>query len=245
MSNDFYVYEWFNTENNEVFYVGKGCGKRFLNTTQRNEKFKEYIQQNKVDVRKVKENLTEEEAFTWEKIITDKYKEKGQCQCSLAPAGKGGYQFVWTDEMRKYWSEYNPMKKQAQRERMSKNNPMKNKEVAERVGKAHRKAVIINGIEYDSIAIAAKELDCSTTTIGDWCRKGKNPRGWICEYKDKGKKHSSSIGTPVIVDGIYYNSIAEASYALDLIPSSLSRALKNNKPLKNHICEYANQQPSQ
>lgn len=25
----FYVYEWYNIDTNEVFYVGKGCGNRY------------------------------------------------------------------------------------------------------------------------------------------------------------------------------------------------------------------------
>ena len=34
--NDFYVYEWFNIDTNEVFYVGKGRGKRYKEVKRRN-----------------------------------------------------------------------------------------------------------------------------------------------------------------------------------------------------------------
>ena len=56
--NSFYVYEWYNIITNEVFYVGKGSGKRYLNTTNRNQLFKKYILENEVSVRKIYENLS-------------------------------------------------------------------------------------------------------------------------------------------------------------------------------------------
>ena len=85
--NDFYVYEWFNTKTGEVFYVGKGHNKRYLEIKNRNKLFLEYIQNNPVDVRKIYENLTEEDAFKIEEEITEKYRKINQCQCCLAKGG--------------------------------------------------------------------------------------------------------------------------------------------------------------
>ena len=36
MNKKFYVYEWYNIDTNEVFYVGKGCGNRYKTTSRRN-----------------------------------------------------------------------------------------------------------------------------------------------------------------------------------------------------------------
>lgn len=116
----FYVYEWYNVDTNYVFYVGKGCGKRYREISHRNKIFKEYCMENNVDSRIVKDNLTEEEAFAYEIELTYFYKNRGECHCSLATPGIGGYSAIWTDEMRKYWSNHNPMKTDYQRERMSK-----------------------------------------------------------------------------------------------------------------------------
>lgn len=33
----FYVYEWYNTITGQVFYVGKGTKKRYLQTSKRNQ----------------------------------------------------------------------------------------------------------------------------------------------------------------------------------------------------------------
>lgn len=37
----FYVYEWYNIDTNEIFYVGKGCGERYKQATKRNKLFQE------------------------------------------------------------------------------------------------------------------------------------------------------------------------------------------------------------
>ena len=42
----FYVYEWYNVNTEEIFYVGKGCGNRYKQVSQRNYKFKEYYETN-------------------------------------------------------------------------------------------------------------------------------------------------------------------------------------------------------
>lgn len=85
----FYVYEWFNIETDEVFYVGKGKNNRYKNIKQRNKYFINYYNKYKCNVRKVKENLLEDEAFDLEvKLIAD-YKEKGMCKCNITKGGEG------------------------------------------------------------------------------------------------------------------------------------------------------------
>lgn len=244
----FYVYEWYNIDTNYVFYVGKGCGKRYLEIKRRNQLFKEYCLDNEVDVRIVKNNLTEEEAFAYEKEITDFYKNKGECHCNLAEPGIGGFSKVWTEEMKEYWSNHNPMKEQNQRERMSKNNPMKNPEYAKKSGDKHKRAVIINNIYYDGAIDAAKALGVSQSLIGLWCKAGGNPQGWICHYADEQPKpyiQKTGNSKAVIIDGKYYKNISVAAKTLNLPASSLGKALREGKNYKEHKCEYANQQPSQ
>ena len=42
----YYVYKWFLKDTGEVFYIGKGCGDRYKNTSKRNKKFKEIYNTN-------------------------------------------------------------------------------------------------------------------------------------------------------------------------------------------------------
>lgn len=244
----FYVYEWYNINTNYVFYVGKGCGKRYLEMKHRNQLFKEYCLNNDVEVRIVKKGLTEEEAFAYEAELTKLYKDKKECHCNLAKPGTGGYSQIWTDEMKQYWSQYNPMKEQKQRERMSRDNPMKNPEYAKKAGDKHKRAVVINGIYYDGAIDAAKALNVSQSLIGLWCKAGGNPQGQICHYADEQPKtYTQKVGNSraVIIDGVWYKSISAAAKALHLPASSLGKALREGINYKEHKCEYANQQPSQ
>lgn len=248
IKKDFYVYEWYNEKTNEVFYVGKGCGKRYKDLTHRNQLFMDYINNNSTNVRKVRENLTEEEAFEFEAKLTESYKQSGQCQCCLAKGGTGGTSTVWTQELKKYWSENNPMKDERQRERMRNNNPMHNKEYALNNGAKHKRAVVIDGEEYPGLIDAAKAYKVDPGTVGNWCQRGYNTQGKPCRYADEKQKEYvlPKVGKSVIIDGKdYYNTVKEAALALGAKDSSpLCKALKAHKTYKGHTCEYANQQPS-
>lgn len=91
--DNFYVYFWFYKNTNEVFYIGKGKGNRFLERkAHRNEYFKNILNKEKdnVDVKIFKGNLTENDAFELEKKLIKEYKEKGQAKANLHEGGCGG-----------------------------------------------------------------------------------------------------------------------------------------------------------
>jgi hypothetical protein len=71
----YYVYEWFNVETGEVFYVGKGTGRRKTSISTRNPYFKRYYKKHECKVRIVADGLTEEEAYIKENILILAYRE--------------------------------------------------------------------------------------------------------------------------------------------------------------------------
>lgn len=75
MPIDYYIYEWYIVPTNEVFYVGKGKGKRYLQVHHRNKFFTDIYNSHKCDVRIIKDNLTEDEAFELEKYWIKHYRE--------------------------------------------------------------------------------------------------------------------------------------------------------------------------
>ena len=247
--NDFYVYEWFNTDTDYVFYVGKGHGHRYKDLYSRNKLFLEYLENNSVDVRIIKNNLTEKDALLEEKLLIEEYKKNNQCSCNLMEGGTGGLSFIWTPEMKEYWSEHNPMKEDKQRQRMIDNNPMKNPEIVKKVGKKNKRAVVLDGIQYEGIIDAAQTLHVDTSTIANWCKRGYNTDGKPCRYADEeqNKFVLPAKGKAVIIDKKdYYPTVKDAAIALGSKDSSpLCKALKLGIKYKGHICEYANQQPSQ
>ena len=251
----YYVYKWYNTDTNEVFYIGKGGGNRSGQISCRNEVFKEYYNTHNCDVKRIEFFDTEEEALKREHELILEYKAKNEAIANLDDGGKGGLSFSWTPEMRAYKSLYNPMKDENQRKRMSENNPMKNPEIAKKVALKTSRAVIINGIRYYGVLEAARQLKVSEPTIRDWCRHGYDTNGLICRYEDELNKEfppftrdikSYYIG--VYIDDKYYTNLQDAAKDNDLNYGWLAKKLRDNNGytiIKNHICKYANQQPSQ
>ena len=243
----FYVYEWYNVNTNEVFYVGKGIGNRYKQVSKRNQLFKEYYENNECSVRIIKNFELEKDAFAYENKRILELKAQGQCFCNLDNGGTGGVNFIWTDEMREYNSIYNPMNEDAQKQRMRESNPMYNPQVAEKVAQKTRKTVCYKGEELTCREVA-ETTGVQITTIWAWCKRGYDTNGESCYYKGEyiapNKKTTCSKG--VLIDGQFFPSLRAAADFLEVKDTSpLCKALKAGKKYKGHICEYANQQPSE
>lgn len=242
----YYVYEWFNIDTSEVFYVGKGCRDRYKSLNHRNKSFLKYYNNNNVDVRIVKYFDNEDEAYLYEKNLTEKYRNIGQCQCCLIDGGYGGYSSIWSEEARQYKSKYNPMKNEKQRKRMSINNPMKNKDVVDKVSAKRKKAIMVGDIYFNGLVDVAKEYDVAPTTINYWLNNGYTNDGKPIYYYGKEKpivniKSNNTSSKGIYIDGIYFKSLTDGGKYLNCHISTISHALRNNEgKYKNHKIEYAN-----
>lgn len=87
--NKFYVYEWFIIKTNEIFYVGKGTGKRKDQIHNRNQYFKNVYNKNSCNVRIIFNELTNEEACIKEIQRIRELKKLGQAKCNLTNGGTG------------------------------------------------------------------------------------------------------------------------------------------------------------
>lgn len=243
----FYVYEWFIKNTNEIFYVGKGCGKRYL-VKNRNDIFNKIISENDCDVKIIAYFEKEEDAFNFEEEKIKYLKSLGQAKANKDYGGNGGVSSVWTDEMRKRMSENNPMKDEKQRKRMSEHNPMQNQASVLKMIKSKSKEIVIDGKNYNSVKEASQILKVCPETIYKWISRGYNTEGKSCYYKEKGPKnfnYKKTTSKPLYLDDKYFSSLREACNFLKVKDTSaLCRALKNNKPYKGYICKYADQQPS-
>lgn len=82
----YYVYEWYNIDTGEIFYVGKGRGHRCRDKApaDRNKPFIKYITDNKnCTYRKIMENLDEDSACKAEEKRIKELKAVGQCSCNI------------------------------------------------------------------------------------------------------------------------------------------------------------------
>ena len=243
----FYVYKWFNVKTKEIFYIGKGSKNRYKQTIKRNKLFLEYYNNNECDVEIIEYFDNEYEAFEKEYELICYYKNNGQCKCNLDNGGKGGCNFIWTKEMREYYSKYNVMKNENQRKRMSINNPMKNPKINKKVAQKNKRKVIINNIIYDGEIDASKQIGVATNTILKWCKRGYDTNGNPCRYYNEKQKEFNfkiSCSKKVMIDNKIFNSVKDGANYIGVWSETLIRAIKNNRKCKGHTCKYVNQQPS-
>lgn len=85
----FYVYEWYIVDTDEVFYVGKGTGKRVSELHNRSKYFKSVYNKYKCAVRIVKDSLTNEEACEEEIKRIAEMKSLGWAKCNFTNGGTG------------------------------------------------------------------------------------------------------------------------------------------------------------
>ena len=244
----FYVYKWFNVETNVIFYVGKGCNKRYKEKSHRNKLFREYIKNNQCSSEIIKTFETEKDAFEYERNIITELKSKGQCFCNLDNGGIGGVNFVWAPEMRENKSKNNPMKSSLQRKRMSENNPMKNPEIKKKVIEKISKKPIINGTKFESVIDASIYFNVNKATIWNWCKRGYDTNGNPCHYYGENQKDyvfKKSGEKQVIIGDMQFNSVKQAAEYFNSYSEKIIRAIKNNKKVFGLECKYGNQQPSQ
>lgn len=83
----YYVYAWYIKDTKDIFYIGKGCNKRYKIKKRENKAFMNILENNECDSEILVNNLTEEEAFQLEKIFIAYFKGIFP---NLTNVGKGG-----------------------------------------------------------------------------------------------------------------------------------------------------------
>lgn len=107
--NKYYIYAWYYINTDEIFYIGKGLNNRYIDTKgSRNEYFKNIIRKegNNANVKKLYENLSEEESYRLERELIHKYWDKGECKANFHEGGRGGNHGNYNENMRKKLSEF-------------------------------------------------------------------------------------------------------------------------------------------
>lgn len=239
----FYVYKWYIVETKEIIYIGKGTKNRYKDK-KRNKLFNEMIKRFDCKSEIIKYFDSEKEAFEYEHELICEYKSKGECCCNLDNGGTGGVNFIWTPEMKHYYSINNIMKSKNQRKRMSQNNPMKNKYIAKIVGEKHKKPLYINDTLFDSIKSAAKKYNVGETTISYWLKVGYNKYNDLVYYANKEKpivdftinRHINN-NQKVNYDGKIYESIKTLSKVLNVKYTTLFNCYQKHRTYNGKYIE--------
>ena len=106
-NNMYYVYIHRKADTNEVFYVGKGHGKRAYTKTNRSQLWKNVVKKHGYVVEFIETNLQEWAAFEIETDYISYYGRKDTGHGSLVnftDGGEGSSGHIWTDEMKSWRS---------------------------------------------------------------------------------------------------------------------------------------------
>ena len=94
MENNYYVYAHINPTNDEVFFIGKGKGRRVYSRKNRNNHWKNYVKKyGGFLVLFINVNLTEEESFELEKQWISNIGRKDLGKGTLVNMTDGGEKF--------------------------------------------------------------------------------------------------------------------------------------------------------
>jgi hypothetical protein len=99
MENNYYIYFHINLVSNEVFYVGKGKGRRAWRKFGRSQYWNRIVNKYGYRVDIIHENLSEKRAFDWEKLYISMFGRKNLC--NLTDGGDGSTGCIPNEETRK------------------------------------------------------------------------------------------------------------------------------------------------
>lgn len=199
----FYIYEYYIKDTNEVFYVGKGTGKRYKEHRRRNKMFLDFYSTHDCDVRIVRDGLTETEAYELEHETIIYYLENTDYRLTnQSTGGDGGFSFFSKTQAQLDAIE----RRKGMPINVGENNPMFGKTWHEGKTKEEIKEI------YERIANANRGRKASEESRAKMSEGAKN-RGMSDEIKAYQESHKREV---IIVDKetlevvATYNSLKDA-----------------------------------
>ena len=122
-----------------------------------------------------------------------------------------------------------------------------------RYNKGGSRAVVYKGIRYECIKDFANEIEIGERTASEWLKRGFNPDGIPCRYENDTRNlvyvnrhtvRNKAKSKSVIVNGVEYRSVEEASDSLHIAKTTIYAYLQGRRKSTKYICKYGNQQPS-
>lgn len=98
--NEYYIYIWIRKDIDKVFYVGKGHGNRYKDMRMRNKYFHNVVNKvsmDNIEIKKIENNLSEQEAFSKEIYYIDFYTKQGHPLTNMTKGGEGSSD--WFDRL--------------------------------------------------------------------------------------------------------------------------------------------------
>jgi len=176
MRSNFYVYEHLRASDKTVFYVGKGCGKRARDKSNRNLHWENIVKKHGFEVRYIVKNVDEELAFFVEQERIDQLKRIGLNLCNKTNGGEGSSGLVMPQSAKDTLSKIHRGKKIPLEQRQKASEALKKiKKSPEWIAKiaiAKSKVIICIdiGVEYLGALEASKSTGANKVAIRQACR---------------------------------------------------------------------------
>ena len=100
----FYVYQHLKADSGEIFYVGKGMGRRAYDSYHRSKYWKNIVAKHGLTVEFLKLNITEPESLELEIATIEKYRHQGLQIINMTDGGDGTTGYSHTDEHKRMMS---------------------------------------------------------------------------------------------------------------------------------------------
>lgn len=101
----YYVYIHKTVDTDEIFYVGKGFGRRAFSKDNRNRFWHNIVNKHGKVVEFIEQNMSESGALSLESNLIMKYKALGLCRANLSSGGTSGASGIkWSQESRENFS---------------------------------------------------------------------------------------------------------------------------------------------
>lgn len=103
----YYVYAWYTKDTNEIFYIGKGTGNRYLTRKRENKFFMNILNAHDCDSVILKDGLSEKEAFDLEIILIEYFRKNSRILTNICDGGEnppkmyGKRPKEWAENVRK------------------------------------------------------------------------------------------------------------------------------------------------
>lgn len=183
----YYVYFQYKASDHSLFYIGKGNGLRNVDPKQRNKHWKNIVAKYGFYSKIVFESFDENEVFRMERRLIRTMKKHGVNLCNIAPGGLGGRGFTHTEESKRKISEalMNRVRKASTYEKLSaaltgQKRKFKYKKRRPQLHGNKRAVVCVEtNIQYESAALASRELGLNNSLILAVCKGTRNHTGGL------------------------------------------------------------------
>lgn len=187
-TKDYYVYSHIRNDNNQVFYVGKGRGKRCRSKQGRSASWHDIANNNGYTIKLIDKNLSEQRALNVERLTIALCNSFFNLT-NIAVGGHGNSGWKHTNETKEKQrigliNSYTPELKEVRRKWMAENKIAQRPEVREKMSNVNRDymvgekninamPILMNGIKYPTVQSMLIANNIGYSTYKYWKRHNK------------------------------------------------------------------------